>query len=200
MTTFVISSSTNQEAENMAALATAAWVAHDLGIAVGVGGSLFGRIALEPSVRKIADREERGMVVNDAWRRFGMVQLAGLGVMAATWFAGRLKLTGREVTAGSRGLVLAKDILVGTTVASAVGAALAGSKMAEHRPEGAVPMNSEGEAAADAPRGARRLGRATDAFGLVNLIAGTGVIVVTTILAMRGSQSARWSALTRFLP
>ena len=62
----------------MTALATTAWVAHDIGTAVGVGGSLFGRIALEPSMGNISDRQERGKVVNDAWRRFGVVQLAAM--------------------------------------------------------------------------------------------------------------------------
>ena len=184
----------------MTALSTAAWVAHDLGIAVGVGGSLFGRMALEPSVRNIADREERGMVVNDAWRRFGTVQLGALSIMAGTWLVGRLKLTGYEVDAESRGLVLAKDILVGATMASAIGAAVCGSKMADQRAGGAVPMNSDGEAAADAPPAARRLGRVTDAFGLVNLLAGAGVIAVTTILAMKAGQSGRWSLVSKFFP
>ncbi|HEY0709032.1 MAG TPA: hypothetical protein VGG33_19645 [Polyangia bacterium] len=184
----------------MTALSTAAWVAHDLSLAVGVGGSLFGRMALEPSMSKIADREERGMVVNDAWRRFGMVQLGALGVMGGTWLLGRLKLTGWEVDAESRALVVAKDVLVGTTLATAIGAAVAGSRMAAQRPEGAVPMNSEGEAAADAPPKARALGRTTDAFGLVNLLAGAGVVALTTILAMRAGQSSRWSLVSRFLP
>ncbi|HEY0715677.1 MAG TPA: hypothetical protein VGF45_23545 [Polyangia bacterium] len=184
----------------MTALSTAAWVAHDLGLAVGLGGSLFGRIALEPSMEKIADRETRGMVVNDAWRRFGTVQLGAFGVMGATWLLGRLKLTGWEVDQESRGLVLAKDVLIGTTLATAVGAAITGSMLAAQRREGAVPMNSEGEAAADAPPKERRLGRTTDALGLVNLLAGAGVVALTTILAMRAGQSNRWSLISRFLP
>src|SRR3954467_9821157 len=115
----------------MTELATAAWVAHDIGTAVGVGGSLFGKIALEPSVRNISDRADRGRVVNDAWRRFGSVQMAAYGLMAASWLAGRLKLGGRAVNAASGPLVVAKDVLVGATLASAVGAAVAGRKMSQ---------------------------------------------------------------------
>jgi uncharacterized membrane protein len=186
----------------MAMFSTAAWVAHDLGIAVGVGGALFGRVALEPSVREISDREERGKVVNAAWRRYGVVQLSALGVMAATWFVGRLKLTGAAVNGASQPLVTAKDALVACTLGSAVGAAVAGSKLAQQRQEGrdGVPMNSHGETADDATPAARRLGRLTDAFGLVNLVAGAGVIVVTTVLAMQAGKSSRWSAVSRFLP
>jgi hypothetical protein len=184
----------------MTALATAAWVAHDIGTAVGVGGSLFGRIALEPSMGNISDRQERGKVVNDAWRRFGVVQLTAYGVMAASWLVGRLKLGGGVVSETARPLVIAKDVLVGTTLVSAIGAAIAGSRMAAQREEGAVPMNSQGEPAGEAPATAKRLGRLTDTFGLVNLVAGMGVVAVTTVLAMQAGKSSRWKAVSRFLP
>jgi uncharacterized membrane protein len=184
----------------MTELATAAWVAHDIGTAVGVGGSLFGKIALEPSVRNISDRADRGRVVNDAWRRFGSVQMAAYGLMAASWLAGRLKLGGRAVNAASGPLVVAKDVLVGATLASAVGAAVAGRKMSQQRMEGAVPMNGQGDPASDAPPAARRLKGITDAFGLVSLVAGLGVVAVTTVLAMQAGKSGRWKAVSRLLP
>lgn len=184
----------------MASLSTAAWVAHNLGLSIGVGGTLFGQLALEPSVREIADPEERGKVVNDAWRRFGIVQLGALGVMAATWFAGRTRLTGYEVSAASRGLVLSKDILVVTTLASAIGAAVAGNKMASQRADGDVPMNSQGKVSSRASGQEQALGRLTDGLGWFNLAAGIGAIAVTTILSMSAGKSARWSAVSRFLP
>lgn len=184
-----------------AALSTAAWVAHDLGIAIGVGGGLFGRVALEPSVRRIQDRETRGEVVSDAWRRFGGVQLGALAVMAGTWYAGRAKLSGVAAGGGSaQGLVLAKDILVGATLATAVGSAVAGNLMAKQRENDRVPMNARGEVAADAPAQARTLGRVTDSLGLLNLCAGVGVIAVTAMLAMRAGKSKTWTAVSRFLP
>jgi uncharacterized membrane protein len=184
-----------------ATLSTAAWVAHDLGTAIGVGGGLFGRVALEPSVREIEDRETRGRVVNDAWRRFGGLQLGALAVMAATWYAGRSKLSGTAAGGGSaHGLVLAKDILVGTTLLSAVGAAVTGNALAKQRERDAVPMNDQGEVSDDAPPRARVLGRITDAFGLLNTCAGIGVVAVTAILAMRAGKSKTWTAISRVLP
>jgi len=184
-----------------AMLSTASWVAHDLGTAIGVGGGLFGRMALEPSVRHIEDREKRGEVVADAWRRFGVVQLGSLAVMAATWYAGRSKLSGAAAGGGvAQELVLAKDILVGACVASAAGAAICGNMMASQRRNGAVPMNDDGEVATDAPPKARALGRLTDAFGLVNLCAGIGVVAVTAVLAVRAGKSGTWKAVSRFLP
>lgn len=182
-------------------LSTAAWVAHDLGTAVAVGGDLFGRIALEPSVRNIEDREERGQVVNDAWRRFGGVQLGATAIMAATWYAGRAKLGGLAAGGGSTSaLVVAKDILVGTTLATAIGAAVTGTLMSKQRERDAVPMNADGEVAEDAPTPARALGRVTDAFGFLNLCAGLGVVAVTAVLAMQAGKSKTWKAVSRFLP
>jgi uncharacterized membrane protein len=184
-----------------AALSTAAWVAHDLGTAIGVGGSLFGRVALEPSVHNVKDQQERGNLLMEAWRRFGIVQLGALAVMAGTWYAGRSKLGGAAVGGrGARGLVIAKDLLVGATFASAVGAAVTGNLNARQRRQQDVPINDQGEVAAEAPAPARQLGRVTDAFGLANLIAGVGVVAVTAMLAMRAGKSTRWSALSRLLP
>jgi uncharacterized membrane protein len=184
-----------------AMLSTAAWAAHDLGAAVGVGGSLFGRMAMEPSVRNIEDRNSRSRVVTDAWRRFGTVQLGALAIMAATWYAGRGRLSGRAVGGrGVHGLVVAKDILVGTTLASAVGAAVTGNLMAKRREAGEVPTDEEGRIADDAPPVVRRLGRTTDAFGLVNLVSGMALVAVTAVLAMQSGKSGRWSVISRLLP
>lgn len=182
-----------------ATLSTASWVAHDLGTAIGVGGGLFGRVALEPSVRDIADRDKRGQIVTGAWRRFGRIQLSALAVMAATWYAGRSRLSG-AAAGGAQGLVVAKDILVGTSFASAIGSAVAGNLMAKQRRNAPVPMNEQGEVASDAPAPARALGRLTDVFGLINVCAGIGVVAVTAMLAMRAGKSKTWTVVSRLLP
>src|SRR3954464_1029336 len=90
--------------------------AHQLGLAALLGGNLFGRLALHPSVDRISDPAERGEVVNAAWRRYGTINSIGLGAVPAGWYGtraeearGAFKLTGRE-----RALARAKDGLVGT--------------------------------------------------------------------------------------
>lgn len=182
----------------MATLSTAAWIAHDLGIATGVGGTLFGRVAMHPALRQISDKEERGQVASDAWRSFNVYQLAGLGLMAATWFAGRSMLSGREVDGTARKLVVLKDGLVIASVASAVGAAVTGRLMAKQHQD-RVPMNEHGTVAAEAPQQTRRLNRLTDAFGLANLLTGIGVVATTAILAMKAGESGRWTFWSRRL-
>ena len=63
--------------------------AHDLGLAGLLGGTLFGRLALHPSVTAISDPRERGKVVNAAWRRYGVVNALGLAALVGGWAGAR---------------------------------------------------------------------------------------------------------------
>lgn len=180
---------------------TAAWIAHDLGLAVGVGGTLFGKVALHPATRSVSDPRERGKVANEAWQTFSNYQLVGLGLVALTWFTGRSKLSGGEVDATSRALTLTKDALVVGALGTAIASAVTGRKMAAQSPNGATPVSSDGDTLSPgAPQTAKTLKGAVDVLGMVNLICGAGVMAVTTILAMRAGKSARWAAVSRFLP
>src|SRR3954451_1831171 len=92
--------------------------AHQLGLAALLGGNLFGRLALHPSVDRITDPRERGAVVNAAWRRYGTINYIGWVAMTAGGAGARAEeargatnLTGRE-----RALAPVKDGLVGTVV------------------------------------------------------------------------------------
>src|SRR3712207_9049868 len=71
--------------------------AHDVGLAGLLGGNLFGRLALHPSVTEISDPVERGKVVNAAWRRYGTIQTISLGAVAVGWLGARA-----DETAGKR--------------------------------------------------------------------------------------------------
>src|SRR3954468_710757 len=102
----------------MAKLSAAAWVLHDVGLATAIGGTLFGREALQPAIHEIKDPIERGKVADAAWRRFSWMNLAGHVAFAATWFFGRSMLSGREVSKTSRNLTLAKDALVIASLAT----------------------------------------------------------------------------------
>lgn len=184
----------------MTTLSTAAWIAHDLGISTGVGGSLFGRVAMHPATRNISDREERGRVVEDAWQRFSHIQLGALGLMALTWFAGRSALSGRQVDRTARALTLTKDVCVIGTLATAIASTIAGRRMAAQQP-GAPPIDETGQRlAAEAAPSAKRLNRITSASGIANLAFGAGVVATTAALAMRAGKSARWSVVARLLP
>ena len=95
--------------------------AHDLGLAGLLGGNLFGRLALHPSVTTISDRLERGRVVNAAWRRYGTINTFSLVAVSTGWVGARLnEAADRRLSPEERRLARAKDVLVGAVVATGV--------------------------------------------------------------------------------
>src|SRR5215204_4480305 len=64
---------------------------HKMGLGINLGGTIFGLVALNPSVARIADRSERGLVLNEAWMRFQTIGTLAMGVTVAMWRLGGLK-------------------------------------------------------------------------------------------------------------
>ena len=124
--------------ESPAALGEAARAAHDLGLAALLGGTLFGRLALHPSVAAISDPRERGEVVNASWRRYGVVNSVGLAAILAGWAGSRAtdardrrpRLSPRRVTSSSPAAPPPTTTIRGSAAApgrpSARGAAISG--------------------------------------------------------------------------
>src|SRR3954454_7018273 len=101
--------------------------AHDLGVAGLLGGNLFARIALHPSVTEISDQAERGKVVNAAWRRYGTINSLSVLAVATGWVGGRLRgAGGGRLSDAERRLARAKDVLVGTVALTGFATALEG--------------------------------------------------------------------------
>ena len=181
----------------MTALSTAAWVAHDLGLATGIGGALFGRVGMQPAVRAIGDKSEREEVVSQAWNNFSKYQMAGLGLMGVTWLVGRTFLSGREMGRYPRAMVLAKDALVLGTLVTAIGSAVAGRQLATREKESGGlfdPLATPEDVTKE-----ERLRKTSSSLGIANLLLGAGVLAVTTILAQQAGKSTRWSLLSRSL-
>ena len=183
----------------MTALSTAAWTAHEIGLATAVGGNMFGRAALQPALREIEDPEDRDRVSAEAWRRFSWLNLAAHGVLAATWFAGRTMLSGREVSGTARTLTRIKDGLVVASLATGIASHVVGSAVGDR-----VRDESKGEGViSEANRTWRKDGaerRAVRTLGLMNLLANVAILGITTVLAMEGNRSTLFSARSRFLP
>src|SRR5688572_6239470 len=107
-------------------LSQAGWVVHEVGLATSIGGTLFGRAALEPSLNMVASADERDRVSAEAWKRFSWLNLAGHVAFAVPWFIGRSMLSGREVTRKARKLTLVKDVLIGASLLTGVSSVLLG--------------------------------------------------------------------------
>src|SRR5689334_16776345 len=101
--------------------------AQDIGLAGMLGGNLFGRLALHPSVTEISDRAERGRVVNAAWRRYGTINSISLAAVTAGWIGARLdEASDRRLSPAERRLARAKDGLVAAVALAGIATAAEG--------------------------------------------------------------------------
>ena len=184
----------------MRTLSTAAWVAHNLGLAACFGGLLFGKAALNPSLSAIDSEAERGKILNTTWNRYNAINVASFATAAATWFPGRLGLSGKEIDSQTRNLVLAKDVLFVAAALIGLASTIGGFQLSRQAPEGATPIESGTKPADDTPEAAARLLRMVNVLGNVNIVLISAIGIITTILSMKAAKSTRWSAVSRFLP
>ena len=172
--------------------------AHDIGLAGLLGGNLFGRLALHPSVTHISDKAERGRVVNAAWRRYGAVNSLSLLALTTGWLGARLNEAGpSRLSPAERRLAAAKDALVATVAVSAVATAVEGMKFARLAPQGAVPLDDGDHAAPEAAEAQSRAKRRVNVLGLISLAAEIGLAAVNAAL---NQQSFRRPPARRAVP
>ena len=161
--------------------------AHDIGLAGLLGGNLFGRLALHPSVTEISDRAERGKLVNAAWRRYGTVNSLSLLAVIAGWLGARTgEASAARLSPVERRLAVAKDALVGVVAVTGVATGIEGVRFSSQAPGGAVPLEDGNHAAAEASEPERRAKRRLNALGLASLAAEFGLVGVNAALAQQG--------------
>jgi hypothetical protein len=184
----------------MAKLTTAAWVAHNLGLAACFGGQLFGKLALNPKLDVLSAKDERGKMLNAAWNRYNAVNVVSLGTAAATWFIGRAGISGESIDEEAHNLVLAKDALFVASALTGLASIISGLRLSRQAPDGATPIQTGTEPAPETPEEAAGLLRTVNVLGNVSLGLIASIIAVTTILSQKAGQSTRWSVVSRFLP
>lgn len=177
-------------------LSYAGRAAHDLGIAGILGGQLFGRLALHPSVVAISDEAERGAVVNAAWRRYGTINGLGLLAVTAGWIGARAGEARDDLlTPRERSLARAKDALIATTFLAGAANAIQGVRFAKMAPGGAVPLADGDHTAATATDAERRAKRRLHVLSIASIASEAGVVAVNAALAQAGHRRApakRW--------
>jgi uncharacterized membrane protein len=172
--------------------------AHDIGLAGLLGGNLFGRLALHPSVTHISDRAERGQVVNAAWRRYGAVNSLSLLALTGGWLGARLnEAEASQLSPAERRLAVAKDVLVGAVAVSGVATAVQGIRFAKLAPQGAVPLEDGEHTAPEATEAQARAKRRVNVLGIVTLASELGLAAVNAAL---NQQSFRRPPRRRALP
>jgi hypothetical protein len=161
--------------------------AHDIGLAGLLGGNLFGRLALHPSVTEISDKGERGKLVNAAWRRYGIINSASLLAVVAGWLGARAKEAAPgQLSDAERRLAVAKDALVGVVAVTGVATAAEGVRFSRQAPGGAVPLEDGDHTAAEASAKQRRTKARLNALGVASLAAVLALVGVNAALAQQG--------------
>src|SRR5690349_8884295 len=146
--------------------------AHDLGMAGLLGGNLFGRVALHPSVTEIEDETERGKVVNAAWRRYGTINSLSLVAILAGWVGARAKEASNDkLSPVERRLAFAKDAMVGAVAVTGLMSAVEGMRFGRTAPGGAVPLTDGDHAAPSASEQARHIKQRLNVLGIISLVA-----------------------------
>jgi hypothetical protein len=181
----------------MTTLSSAAWVVHDAGLATAIGGSLFGRAALEPALAEISDPGERDRVSTSAWNRFSWLNLAAHVAFAVPWFIGRSLRSGSEVSGVARALTCTKDVLVGASLITGVGTHLVGRKIKQRTERDQGPERERAQPGRQTSRG---LERTVGALGMFDMIVNVGILGVTALLAMEAGKSVRFAVSSRSLP
>lgn len=181
-------------------LTTSAYVLHNLGLAAGFGGSLFGRVALNPSARLINDKQDRAKIVNAAWNGYNIINAIGLGSTALTWFFGRSKISGRSISSSARTLVIVKDFLMGATLVSGLVNLIGGGFLAKRALQDGIPMESGSKAADEAPEDVKSTTKLVNWLGVFNLACMAGIIGVSTWLDNAAQSSSKWKFISNVLP
>jgi hypothetical protein len=157
--------------------------AHDIGLAGLLGGNIFGRFALHPSVTEISDQRERGKVVNAAWRRYGTINSLSLLALTAGWAGARLnEAAPSRLSPPERRLALAKDALVGLATVTGLATAAQGVRFSKSAPAGAVPLRDGDHASEQASDQQRRAKRRVNVLGALNLASEVGLVGVNAAL------------------
>src|SRR3954452_19350489 len=141
--------------------------AQDIGMAGLLGGNLFCRLALHPSVTEIRDETERGKVVNAAWRRYGTINTLSLAAIGAGWVGARAEeASNSKLSPTERQLARAKDVMVGAVALTGLASAIEGMRFARVAPGGAVPLSDGDHPAPSASHQAKPLNPRPNALGL----------------------------------
>ena len=161
---------------------------HKMGLGICLGGTLFGLIALNPSVERISDKRERGRVLNEAWMRFQTIGTLAMGVTVAMWRLGGLKRAESDLDPTLAGI---KNILLGGALVTSVASAIAGMRIARQAPEGATPVESGTEPAPETPEEAARSQRLSAFLGVATVAQVAGVLGLSSALEIQAVERSK---------
>jgi protease I len=158
---------------------------HDLGLALAVGGTYFGKLHLDPSVKVLPQKEQRGRLIAAAWSTYLLSDTLGLGTSVATWLGQRRGLTRGWRGARRRPLVRLKDALLGTSVLAIGANALCSALLLRTSRTPDVPVQTGLTAAPEATPKVARLQRGMVVTSFAHLLATGGALALGAPLRAR---------------
>src|SRR5215212_3750572 len=161
---------------------------HKMGLGINLGGTIFGLVALNPSVARIGERRERGLVLNEAWMRFQTIGTLAMGVTVAMWRLGGLKEAESDLDASLASL---KNLLLGGALVTSVASAVIGRRIARQAPEGDPPVESGSEPAPETPEEAARSQRLSAFLGTATVALVAGVLGLSSALELRAVERSK---------
>jgi hypothetical protein len=165
-------------------ISAAGRAAHDIGLAALLGGNLFGRLAMHPALEGVCGPEERGQVVNAAWRRYGTVNSIALTAVLGGWIGARsYEASDKLLSPAERKLARAKDVAVGAVAVTGVASAIAGVSFGSQAPGGAVPLDSGSEPGSGTPAKAARLKHLLNGLGRASAVAEVALVAINAAFA-----------------
>jgi hypothetical protein len=161
---------------------------HKMGLGINLGGTIFGLVALNPSVARVSDKSERGSVLNEAWMRFQTIGVLAMGVTVAMWKLGGLKEAESDIDSTLAGI---KNVFLGGALITSVASAIAGRRIARQAPEGATPVESGAEPAPETPEEAVRSQRLSAFLGAATVVLVAGVLGLSSALEVRAVDKSQ---------
>lgn len=159
-------------------------IAHEAGLATWLGGSVFGKFALNKAVEHVGSRPERGRVVNAAWGAYNVVNAIAFTGIVGGWLAARATETlPANLSQRERSLAAAKDGLMVTTMVVSLATGVEGIRLARQAPDGAVPIESGTRPAPETPPEAAALQRRIGWLANLNILLGYALVGVNAALA-----------------
>ena len=157
---------------------------HKMGLGINLGGTIFGLIALNPSVAASATRASAGASLTRLGR-FQTIGILAMGVTVAMWRLGGLKEAESDLDATLAGI---KNLLLGGALLTTLASALSGMRIARQAPEGATPVESGTEPAPETPEEAARSQRLSAFLGSATVALVAGVLGLSSALEVRAVQ------------
>ena len=154
-------------------------IAHNIGLATWFGGALFGQIALNPTIERISDKNERGRVLNEAWGRFNAANFPAIAATLLTWRLGNLK---DDAELKAPALTRLKNLLLGGAAVTGIASGILGARIAKQASEGDTPVESGTQPAPETPEEAASSQRLISLTGPSNLALLVGVLAASAVV------------------